>query len=209
MDKTTLESSIRKEAEERIADVLEKEAAEIMRLDEEDAAELDGFRKKIETETQARIDQELSRMENRAVLERKKLALASVENFIHRMVDDVMKQIRGNPRYRPFLIDAASRTAARITGKIEVRLSPEDMVMERDVRTAILAEGNQRNVEIKADQSIGWGGLVLVDEAAGRIFNHTLERIYFRRAGLVRRRALKILRDDAGRAMGKEPFAQT
>lgn len=209
MDSTTLESSIRKESEERIADVLEKEAAEMKRLDEEYAAELEHFRQKIETETQARIDQELSRVENRAVLERKKMALASMENFINRMVDDVMKQIRQNPGYRPFLVDAARHAVTQISGSVEVRLNPEDMVMEKDIRMAILSAGNQRNVEIKADKSIGWGGLVIVDEAAGRVFNHTLERRYFRRAGLVRRRALKILQDGAGRTKGKEPFAQT
>ncbi len=199
MDNTTLESSIRKESEELIADVLEKEAAEIKRLDEEYAAEIECFRKKIETETQARIHQELSRLENRAVLERKKLKLVSVEKYISRMVEAVMKEIRSNPRYRSFLADAAANAAARISGNVKVRLCPEDMILEGDIRKAILSAGNRRTVEIRADKSVGWGGCLVMDEEAGRVFNHTLERMYFRKAGVIRRKAVKILQDHAAK----------
>ena len=106
MDKTTLENSIREESARAIAAIKEKEALEIRQLDETYAAEIESFRKQTEAETEARLQQELSKLENRAILERRKLKLQSVEQFINRMVDEVVKGIRDNPHYKQFLLDA-------------------------------------------------------------------------------------------------------
>ena len=69
------------EAARAIAAIKEKETEEIRRLDEDDALELDNFRKQTEVETQARIDQELSRLENRATLERRKLMAGKIKKY--------------------------------------------------------------------------------------------------------------------------------
>ncbi|HOG13277.1 MAG TPA: hypothetical protein PLR47_09765, partial [Smithellaceae bacterium] len=158
MDNTTLEDSIRRASEEMIAGIREKEARELERLDEDCAAEIERFRKKTQEETQARMDQELSRLENRAVLERKKLKLTTVERFIHRIVDDVMKGIRSHPRYRQFLVDAAAGAAAEIPGNVEVRLAPNDGVYGNEIDEALRAAGGDRQIRIEADAGIGWGG---------------------------------------------------
>jgi len=60
MNNTTLENSIREEAARAIAVIKEKEADEIRKLNEDYALKINDFRKKSETETQTRIDQELS-----------------------------------------------------------------------------------------------------------------------------------------------------
>ncbi len=205
MDNTTLEDSIRRASEEMIAGIREKEARELERLDEDCAAEIERFRKKTQEETQARMDQELSRLENRAVLERKKLKLTTVERFIHRIVDDVMKGIRSHPRYRQFLVDAAAGAAAEIPGNVEVRLAPNDGVYGNEIDEALRAAGGDRQIRIEADAGIGWGGCLVVDSARGRIFNRTLERIYFRKALQIRRKALQILQDGTE---GKEPVTR-
>ncbi len=205
MDNTTLEDSIRRASEEMIAGIREKEARELERLDEDCAAEIERFRKKTQEETQARMDQELSRLENRAVLERKKLKLTTVERFIHRIVDDVMKGIRSHPRYRQFLVDAAAGAAAEIPGNVEVRLAPNDGVYGNEIDEALRAAGGDRQIRIEADAGIGWGGCLVVDSARGRIFNRTLERIYFRKALQIRRKALQILQDWTE---GKEPVTR-
>jgi vacuolar-type H+-ATPase subunit E/Vma4 len=205
MDNTTLEDSIRRASEEMIAGIREKEARELERLAEDCAAEIERFRKKTQEETQARMDQELSRLENRAVLERKKLKLTTVERFIHRIVDDVMKGIRSHPRYRQFLVDAAAGDAAEIPGNVEVRLAPNDGVYGNEIDEALRAAGGDRQIRIEADAGIGWGGCLVVDSARGRIFNRTLERIYFRKALQIRRKALQILQDGTE---GKEPVTR-
>ena len=205
MDNTTLENSIKRASEEMLADLREKEACELKRLDEDYAAEIERFRKMMEAETQARMDQELSRLENRAVLERKKLKLTTVERFIHRIVDDVMKGIRSHPRYRQFLVDEVAGTAAQSPGNVGVRLAPEDGVFGNEIDEALRAAGGDRQIRIEADAGIGWGGCLVVDSARGRIFNRTLERIYFRKALQIRRKVLQVLQD---RTEGKEPVAR-
>lgn len=205
MDNTSLENSIKRASEEMIADLREKEARELGRLDEEYAAEIERFRKTMEAETRSRMDQELSRLENRAVLERKKLKLTTVERFIHRIVEDVMKGIRSHPRYRQFLMDAAAGAAAQIPGDVEVRLAPDDRIFGKDIAAAIRPAESDRQVRIEADAGIGWGGCLVVDPVRGRIFNRTLERIHFRKALQIRRKVLQVLRD---RTEGKEPVTR-
>jgi len=202
MDNTSLENSIKRASEEMIAEIREKEARELGRLEEDCAAEIERFRKKTQEETQARMDQELSRLENRAVLERKKLKLTTVERFIQRIVEDVMRGIRSHPRYRQFLMDAAAGAAAQIPENVEVRLAPDDGILGKDIAAAIRSAGSDRQVRIETDAAIGWGGCLVVDAARGRIFNRTLERIYFRKALQIRRKVLQVLQDKAGTAQG-------
>jgi len=202
MDNTSLENSIKRASEEMIAEIREKEARELGRLDEDYAAEIERFRKTMEAETRSRMDQELSRLENRAVLERKKLKLTTVERFIQRIVEDVMRGIRSHPRYRQFLMDAAAGAAAQIPENVEVRLAPDDGILGKDIAAAIRSAGSDRQVRIETDAAIGWGGCLVVDAARGRIFNRTLERIYFRKALQIRRKVLQVLQDKAGTAQG-------
>ena len=201
MDNTSLENSIKRASEEMIAEIREKEARELGRLDEDYAAEIERFRKTMEAETRSRMDQELSRLENRAVLERKKLKLTTVERFIQRIVEDVMRGIRSHPRYRQFLMGAAAGAAAQIPENVEVRLAPDDGVYGNEIDEALRIAGDHRQIRIEADAAIGWGGCLVVDSARGRIFNRTLERIYFRKALQIRRKVLQVLQD---RTEGKE-----
>ncbi|MGV8073547.1 MAG: hypothetical protein AB2L11_03145 [Syntrophobacteraceae bacterium] len=195
MEKSTLESSIREESVRAIAAIKEKEAAEIRRLEEIYTAEIENFRRQTEAETEARIRQEVSRLENRAVLDRRKYKLLRVEQFINCTVEEVVEGIRDNPHYKQFLLDAVCTAVGQTTTGVEVRLKTEDLALEKEILNAVKATGRTRGIVIKQDPNVQWGGCLVLDETGGRIFNNTLERIYFRKSLLIRRMVIKILAD--------------
>lgn len=207
MDDITLESSIREESKRTIAAIAEKEADAMKRLDEAYQADIESFQKQAEAEADAQIRQERSKLENRAMLERKKLQLLDVENFITRMVKESVQGIRMHEQYRPFLLNAIRGAVGQTQGDVDVLLCPEDLVWEKEILAEIRPPGGDRRMAVKADPTIQWGGCLVVDEAQGRIFNNTLDRIYFRKALLIRRKVEKILADRARNRNTHDPAA--
>lgn len=205
MDEPTLEQAIQDEFARMIAAIREKETAEIKRLEEDHAMQLERFQKQTEAATQARLEQEISKMQNRAALERKKLRLLRLERFIAQMVEDVVTGIRRHPRYRPYVMDAVCEVLKRMSGEAEIRLMPQDLIWKEDVLAAIRDKVGERNLVFIEDPDIQWGGCLIRDKKHGRIFNHTLDRIYFRKSILIRREVMRHLTDaDPGQWNSKE-----
>jgi len=193
MDKTSLEDSIKRECDEAIAAIGENEAEELRRLDVRCHAAVDSFRRQTIEETDARIRLETVRLENKALLERRKMRLQSTENFIDRMVHEVMEGLRTNPRYRQFILEAVRNAVKDIPGRAEARLAAGDLTLEGEIRSALKSD----RLLIKQEASIRWGGCLILDDEGGRIFNSTLERIYFRKSPAIRRMVAKFLADTA------------
>ena len=195
MKQQPLEESIRKEAEETVRAVREREAAEIRELNESCAVEIEQFKKKAGAEAQAMIAQERSRLENKGLLERRKLKLCGLEEFIDRMVEEAVGTIRDDPRYREFILDRVRETAREIQVGIGVSLHTEDLSLEGEIMGATKGAGRNPDVTVHADPSIRWGGCAIRDEETGRIFNSTIERIYYRKSAAIRREITKILNE--------------
>jgi vacuolar-type H+-ATPase subunit E/Vma4 len=201
MEKESLESAIRNETEQTIRAIAAKEAVEIKRLDDSYDAEVDDFKNRIQTQTEARISQESSKVKNRAGLDLKKLKLRSVEAFINRTVDEAVKVIRNNPLYKKLLLDTIGAAVARIPNGVEVRLMKEDLACEKEIRKALKAAEGNRNIVVVEDSTITWGGSIIVDVTGGRIFDNTIERIYFRKSPAIRREVMKLLDNPPGNAV--------
>ena len=195
MKQLPLEESIRKESEEAVRAIREQEALEIKELDEACAAEIAEFRDKTEAEGRAKIEQGLSRLENKGILERKKLNLCGLDNFMRRMVKEAVKLIRTDSRYKAFLLDSVHDAVGEIRAGIEVSLQKEDLVFEKGIMEAAGGAGRNPDAVIHEDPAIQWGGCAIRDEADGRIFNSTIERIYYRKSPTIRREIMKILNE--------------
>jgi vacuolar-type H+-ATPase subunit E/Vma4 len=192
MEQPPLEESIRRESEEAVRAIREKEAAEIGELDAACAAGIEDFRKKTEAETRAKIEHERSRLESKGLLERRKLKLRGLEDFIGRMVEEAVGVMRDDPRYKAFLLDRVRDAAGEIQSGMEVLLAKEDLVLEQEV-VAAAKESGRPDAIVGEDPAIRWGGCVIRDESAGRIFNSAIERVHYRRSATIRREITRIL----------------
>jgi hypothetical protein len=197
MDKLTLESAIRNEAEQAIRDIARREAEEIKKLDDACAAETEEFRSRIQAQTDAKIRQESAKAENRSSLDLKKLKLKSVETFIHSAVEVATKTIRDSPDYKRFLLAAIGDAVSRISTAAEIRLKKEDLAFERDIREALKTPSKGIDIVIREDNAIKWGGCLITDVLGGRVFDSTIERIYFRKSLIIRREVIGLLGDMA------------
>lgn len=195
MKQLPLEESIRKESEEAVRAIREQEALEIKELDEACAAEIVEFRDKTEAEGRAKIEQGLSRLENKGILERKKLNLCGLDNFMRRMVKEAVELIRTDSRYKAFLLDIVHDAVGEIQAGIEVSLQKEDLVFEKEIMEAVGGAGRNPDAVIHEDAAIQWGGCTIRDESDGRVFNSTIERIYYRKSPTIRREIMKILNE--------------
>ncbi len=194
MDKTPLESSIREESRRMILAIREKETSEIVQLETDYVAEIESFRKKNEDEIEAKIAKETGRLENMSIIELKKLKLRVIEDFVDHLVEETAKGMRNDPRYKKFLLHTVCDAANRIQGRVEVRLKKEDSVFEKEIIEAVKADDKNRDIAIHEDNTIKWGGCIVQDEPGGRIFNGTIERIYFRKSLVIRQEVVQILK---------------
>ncbi|MGC9194025.1 MAG: hypothetical protein ACP5IL_01060 [Syntrophobacteraceae bacterium] len=205
MPQTSLEGSIREKAARLVAAIREKEAKEIGRLEGALRAEIEGFAKKVESDTEARLPRELAKMENSAELAQRKLRLSGVDNFIELIMGEVVRGLRQEPGYVQFLLNAVLDGVQRASGEVQVRLKAEDLALEPQIRAMIKTAASNREPAIREEAKIKWGGCLVVDVAGGRIFNYTIERIYFRETLLIRREIMKILPDNLRSPMKPSP----
>ena len=191
-ENTALEESIRGETDKTLRSISDREVAEIRKLDEAYVSDVEKFRKSKEIEIKEKIGQEVTRITSRAMLERKKLKLGFVEAFISRIVEEAVAAMRNDARYKRFLANTVAETMGQIRGSAELFLGPEDQEFRKDIAAAV-QQGKYADISINEDSAIKWGGCAIHDQQ-GRIFNSTIERIYFRKSSSIRQEVSNILK---------------
>jgi len=197
-DGTGLINSLRESSAHKKAVIMQQADDEIRKLKRSYISDIEELKKKINDETTSKIDQELSKIRNRALIEKKKLQLRIIEDFIATMVEEAIRELRssGKDRYKEFLLDSVDESLSQIKGgKALVYISEEDMMLEgTNIKETIMQKaGHSPGISIVVDKGITQGGAIVVDKERGLYYTSTIERIVYRKYDEIRKEVLSIL----------------
>ena len=197
-DETGLISSLRENSAGKIDGIKQQAEDEIRKLERSHISDIEELKKKIHDETTSKIDQELSKIRNRALIEKKKLQLRIIEDFIATMIEEAIDELRssGKDRYKEFLLDSVDESLSQITGgEALVYISEEDMGLEgMNIKETIMQKaGHSPDINIVVDKGISQGGAIVFDKDRGLYYNSTIERIVYRKYNEIRKKVLNIL----------------
>jgi len=197
-DGTGLISSLRENSAGKIDDIKQQAEDEIKKLERSYISDIEELKKKIDDETSSKIDQELSKIRNRALIEKKKLRLRIIEDFIATMIEEAIDELRsrGKDRYKEFLLDSVDESLSQITGgEALVYISEEDMGLEgMNIKETIMQKtGHSPDISVVVDKGITRGGAIVFDKERGLYYNSTIERIVYRKYDEIRKEVLSIL----------------
>jgi vacuolar-type H+-ATPase subunit E/Vma4 len=195
---TGLISSLRENSAGKIDGIKQQAEDEIKKLERSYISDIEELKKKIDDETTGKIDQELSKIRNRALIEKKKLRLRIIEDFIATMIEEAIDELRsrGKDRYKVFLLDSVDESLSQITGgEALVYISEEDMGLEgMNIKETIMQKtGHSPDISIVVDKDITQGGAIVFDKARRLYYNSTIERIVYRKYDEIRKGVLGIL----------------
>ena len=197
-DEAGLINSLRESSAHKKAVIMQQADDEIRKLKRSYISDIEELKKKINDETTSKIDQELSKIRNRALIEKKKLQLRIIEDFIATMVEEAIRELRssGKDRYKEFLLDSVDASLSQIEGgEALVYVSEEDMGLEDiNIKEAIMRKaGHSPDISIAVDKGITQGGAIVVDKERGLYYTSTIERIVYRKYDEIRKEVLSIL----------------
>jgi vacuolar-type H+-ATPase subunit E/Vma4 len=197
-DEKGLINSLRESSAHKKSVIMQQAEDEISKLERSYISDIEELKKKINDETTSKIDQELSKIRNRALIEKKKLQLRIIEDFIATMVEEAIGELRksGKDRYKEFLLDSVDESLSQIKGgEALVYISEEDMGLEGiNIKETIMQKaGHSPDISIAADKGITQGGAIVIDKERGLYYNSTVERIVYRKYDEIRKKVLNIL----------------
>ena len=162
-DEAGLINSLRKSSAHKKTVIMQEADDEIRKLKRSYISDIEKLKKKINDETTSKIDQELSKIRNRALIEKKKLRLRILEDFIATMIEEAIKELRssGKDTYKEFLLDSVDESLSHIKrGEALVYISEEDMMLEgTNIKETIMQKaGHSPDISIVVDKGITQGG---------------------------------------------------
>jgi len=197
-DEAGLISSLRESSAHKKTVIMQQADDEIRKLERSYISDIEELKKKINDETASKIDQELSKIRNRALIEKKKLQLRIIEDFIATVIEEAIRELRtsGKDRYKEFLLDSVDESLSQIKGgEALVYISEEDMMLEgTNIKETIMQKaGHSPDISIVVDKGITQGGTIVFDKERGLYYNSTIERIVYRKFDEIRKKVLNIL----------------
>jgi len=197
-DEAGLINSLRDSSAHKKAVIMQKADDEIRKLERSYISDIEELKKKINDESTSKIDQELSKIRNRALIEKKKLQLRIIEDFIATMIEEAIRELRtsGKDKYKEFLLDSVDESLSQIKGgEALVYISEEDMTLEgTNIKETIMQKaGHSPDISIVVDKDISQGGAIVFDKERGLYYNSTIERIVYRKFDEIRKKVLNIL----------------
>jgi len=196
-DEAGLINSLRESSAHKKTVIMQQADDEIKKLERSYISDIEKLQKKINDETTSKIDQELSKIRNRALIEKKKLQLRIIEDFIATMIEEAIRELRasGKDRYKEFLLDSVDESLSQIKGgEALVYISEEDMMLEgTNIKETIMQKaGHSPDISIVVDKGIAQGGAIVFDKERGLYYNSTIERIVYRKFDEIRKKVLNI-----------------
>lgn len=197
-DGAGLINSLRKSSAHKKTVIMQQADDEIRKLERSYISDIEEIKKKIDDETTSKIDQELSKIRNRALIEKKKLKLRIIEEFIATMIEEAIRELRssGKDRYKRFLLDSVDESLSKIKGgEALVYISEEDVMLEgTNMKETIMKKaGHSPDISVVVDKGITQGGTIVFDKEKGLYYNSTIERIVYRKFDEIRKKVLNIL----------------
>jgi len=197
-DEIGLINSIKENSAGKIHVIKQQSNDEIKKLNERYVSDIEEFKRKSDDETSNKVNQELSKIRNRALIEKKKLQLRIIEDFIATIIEEAIRELRSSDkdRYKEFLQDSVDESLSQIKGgEALVYISEEDMGLEGiNIKETIMQKaGHSPDISIAVDKGITQGGAIVVDKERGLYYNSTIERIVYRKYHEIRKGVSKIL----------------
>ena len=202
-DPQGLIDAMRADCRQQVRQVEETARQECAQLVQEHEEALRQSGELAEAECAQRIDAEVSRIENRAVIDHKKQDLCLEDGFVQQMTADATRRLRTDlrGRYIEWLQAAVSAVmAAAGKGPVQVQVAPDDIDM---VETWLQARQGGSPATLASDASLGTGGVIAENCQTGVRHVLTIDRILYRCQGRIRRSAVEMVRA-AGSPLGAE-----
>jgi len=195
-DEAGLIQSIRNSASEKIRASELATGLETERLLLQHETEILDIQKKNDKEIEVKIKQEVTRIINRAQIEKKKLQLNIIESFCKIMTKRALAELStdAQPRYRQFFVQAALEALSNIRhNQARIIFCAKDDKNE-EIRETVIQQAGENSARTFETQNIDTaGGLIVEDLETGRIYNASIDRIRHRKQGQIRKAVFQCL----------------
>lgn len=189
--------SIRQAAVDAVKSIEKRTDEEIQAMQREAKTEIDNFRNKIESDSEKSIQKEQAKINNRLNLDKKKLYLNEVNQFMEDIIKASIEEFTQNREaYSSYLLrnimQCVERNGLR---EFNIFLSEKDMDITDKLSSNLHDNPKTAQMTLKIHQEEFCGGFIIEDIVSGLSYNYTIERVIYRHKELIRKEMMKLMKD--------------